>query len=99
MDELMAGLENVDQLILAVGTLPYNRFGKHTGFRITSVPKDSILEKIGLRSRDAILSINDIPIKDESEAHAFFEKVAEGEKVYIKYRRRARTSTIELVPI
>jgi type II secretion system protein C len=98
-DELAAGLNNVDDLILEVGTLPYSRFGKHAGFRIESVPNGSILSKIGLRSRDAVLAINDVPIQDESEAYAFFEKIAEGEKVYIKYRRRARTRTIELVPI
>ena len=98
-DELATGLNNVDELIMEVGTLPYTRFGKHAGFRIESVPNDNILKKIGLRSRDAVLAINDVPIKDESEAYAFFEKIAEGEKVYIKYRRRARTRTIELVPI
>lgn len=98
-DELTAGLEDVALLIQEVGTRPYSRFGRDTGFRIESVPGDSILNRIGLRSHDAILAINGVPIKDESEAYAFFEKIGEGEKTFIKYRRRARTCTIELNPI
>jgi type II secretion system protein C len=98
-EELTAGLEDVDLLIQEVGTRPYSRFGRSTGFRIESVPSDSILKRIGLRSHDAILAINGVPLKDESEAFAFFEKIGEGERTFIKYRRRARTRTIEINPI
>jgi type II secretion system protein C len=97
-DEIMVGLDNIDELIQEVGTSPYRR-GKTTGFRIGSVSDDSILERIGLRSHDAIVAINGISLKDQGEAYAFFEKIAQGEKVFIKYRRRNRTRTIEIIPI
>jgi type II secretion system protein C len=97
-EEIMAAFEDIDRLIREVGTSSY-KFGKLTGFKIDSVPEKSILKKIGLRSHDKILALNDTSIEDETGAFEFFEQIAEGKKVTIKYRRRNRTRRIELNPI
>ena len=97
-EEIMAAFDDIDQLISKVGTRPY-KFGKLTGFKIGSVPGNSILKKIGLRSHDKILALNDKSIDGENGAFKFFEQIAEGKKVTIKYRRRNRTRRIELNPI
>ena len=94
-EEIIAAFDDIDQLIREVGTSSY-KFGKLTGFKIGSVSDESILKKIGLRSHDTILALNDKSIEDESEAFEFFERIAEGEKVTIKFRRRNRTRQIEL---
>ena len=94
-EEIIAAFDDIDQLIREVGTSSY-KFGKLTGFKIGSVSDESILKKIGLRSHDTILALNDKSIEDESEAFEFFERIAEGEKVTIKFRRRNRTRRIEL---
>jgi PDZ domain-containing secreted protein len=57
------------------------------------------LKKVKLRSHDEILALNNESIEDEVEAYEFFERIAEGEKVTIKFRRRNRTLQIELNPI
>jgi len=95
---IIAAFDDIDRLIQEVGTSSY-KFGKLTGFKIGSVSNESILKKIGLKSHDAILALNDKPIEDENEAFEFFEKIAEGETVTIKFRRRNRTRQIELNPI
>ena len=95
---IIAAFDDIDRLIQEVGTSSY-KFGKLTGFKIGSVSNKSILKKIGLKSHDAILALNDKTIEDENEAFEFFEKIAEGEKVTIKFRRRNRTRQIELNPI
>ena len=87
-----------DRLIREVGTSSY-KFGKLTGFKIDSVPEKSILKKIGLRRHDKILALNDTPIEGETGAFEFFEQIAQGKKVTIKYRRRNRTRRIELNPV
>ena len=97
-EEIMVAFGDIDRLIREVGTSSY-KFGKLTGFKIDSVPEKSILKKIGLRSHDKILALNDTPIEDENGAFKFFEQIAEGKKVTIKYRRRNRTRRIELNPI
>jgi type II secretion system protein C len=96
-EEIMAAFDDIDRLISKVGTSSY-KFGKLTGFRIGSVPEKSILKKIGLRSHDKILALNGISIKGENGAFEFFENLAKGEKVTIKFRRRNRTRRIELNP-
>ena len=40
-----------------------------------------------------------LPAWRKNQREAFFEKIAEGEKVTIKFRRRNRTRQIELNPI
>jgi type II secretion system protein C len=97
-EEIMVAFDDIDRLIREVGTSAY-KFGKLTGFKIDSVPEKSILKKIGLRSHDKILALNDTSIEDETGAFKFFEQIAEGKKVTIKYRRRNRTRRIELNPI
>ena len=97
-EEIMAAFDDIDQLISKVGTSPY-KYGKLTGFKIGSVPGNSILKKIGLRSHDKIIALNDKSIDGANGAFKFFEQIAEGKKVTIKYRRRNRTRRIELNPI
>jgi type II secretion system protein C len=97
-EEIMAAFDNIDRLIQKLGTSSY-KFGKLTGFKIDSVSDKSILKKIGLRSHDKILALNGKSIKGENGAFEFFEQIAEGKKVTIKFRRRNRTRRIELNPI
>ena len=97
-EEIMAAFDDIDQLISKVGTSPY-KYGKLTGFKVGTVPDKSILKKIGLRSHDKIIALNDKSIDGANGAFKFFEQIAEGKKVTIKYRRRNRTRRIELNPI
>ena len=97
-EEIMAAFDDIDQLISKVGTSSY-KYGKLTGFKIGTVPDKSILKKIGLRSHDKIIALNDKSIDGANGAFKFFEQIAEGKKVTIKYRRRNRTRRIELNPI
>ncbi len=97
-EEIIAAFDDIDRLIKDVGTSSF-KFGTLTGFEIGSVSDKSILKKIGLRSHDKILALNDKSIDGENGAFEFFEQIAEGKKVTIKYRRRNRTRRIELNPI
>jgi len=45
------------------------------------------------------LALNNEAIEDEKDTFEFFERIAEGEKVAIKFRLRNRTRQIELNPI
>jgi len=97
-EEIMVAFDDIDGLIEEVGASSY-KFGRLTGFNIGSVSDDSILKKIGLRSHDKILALNDKSFADESEAYEFFERIGDGEEVTITFRRRNRTRRIELKPI
>ena len=97
-DIVMAAFGDIDRLTQKVENSSY-KFGKLIGFEIDSLPDKSILKKIGLRSHDNILALNNKSIKGENGVFKFFEQISEGKKVTIKYRRRNRTRLIELNPI
>lgn len=97
-DIIMASFDDIDRLTQKVGTSSYT-FGKLIGFEIDSISDKSIFKKIGLRSHDNILALNNKTIKGQNGVLEFFEQISEGKKVTIKYRRRNRTHLIELNPI
>jgi len=66
------------------------------GFRLGNIPAESFLRKMGLRSRDVIVGIDDETITSPDEASDFFQKLAGGGEVTIKLKRRRRTSQIKL---
>ena len=75
---------------------PYMQGEQAAGFRITSIPRDSVLRKMGLRSRDVIVGIDDETITGPDQASDFFQRLAGGGEVTIKLKRRRRTRQIKL---
>lgn len=95
-EEITAALNDVDDVLRNAGTRSY-QYGMLTGFRIGRVSDESILKKIGLRSHDVILAVNNK--SSENEQFAFMEQISGDEPVTIKYRRRNRTRLIDLIPM
>ena len=93
--EIEASLADTDGLIQQLNLSPYT-LGTQKGFRITDIPPDSVFTKIGLRSGDAILAINDVSVTGPEHAAAFFREVREGGDIEIRLRRRRRTMRISL---
>jgi len=95
-EEVVTSLANTDQFLEEVDIYPYIQGDKPVGFRISRVPPQSVLRKIGLRSRDVILGVNDQDITSPEQAVEFFETIAEGGDVTIKIKRRRRNRLIKL---
>ena len=85
--EVEAALGNVDQVIQELNITPFVRAGKPTGFRIGTLPRDSILIAMGLRSGDLITGVNDQEITSPEQAAEFFETIKKGGDVTIKVRK------------
>jgi general secretion pathway protein C len=95
-EEVEASLADTDQLLEKVDIYPYVQGGQSVGFRISRVPPRSVLRKIGLRSRDVIVGVNDQEITSPEQAAEFFQTLAEGGDVTIKIKRRRRSRQIKL---
>ncbi|MBW2430641.1 MAG: hypothetical protein JRF56_16900, partial [Deltaproteobacteria bacterium] len=95
-DEVEASLANVDALMEKVNVTPYMQGDQPSGFRISNIPADSVLRKMGLRSRDVIVGVDDDDITSPDQASDFFERLAAGEEVTIRVKRRRRTRQIKL---
>jgi general secretion pathway protein C len=95
-DEVEASLSDIEALEEKVRLTPYMQGNQPSGFRISNIPADSILRKMGLRSRDVIVGVDDDEITSPDQASGFFEKLAAGGDVTIKVKRRRRTRQINL---
>jgi len=65
---------------------PYIKDDQPAGFTISSIPPESILRKMGLKSGNAIMAVNDEAITSPDQAAEFFQKLAEGGEMSIKAR-------------
>ena len=82
--EVVASLQNVDQVIQELNISPYTRAGKPYGFRIGKLPRDSILIAMGLRTGDLITGVNDQTITGPEQAAEFLQTLKQGGDVTIK---------------
>jgi general secretion pathway protein C len=95
-DDVEASLADIDGLKEQVGLTPYMQGDEPSGFRVGNIPADSVLRKMGLRSRDVIIGVDEESITSPDQASDFFQKLAEGGEVTIKLKRRRRTRQIRL---
>jgi general secretion pathway protein C len=95
-EEVAASLSDIDGLMHQMPVTPYMQGEQASGFRITRIPRDSVLRKMGLRSRDVIVGIDDEIITGPDQAADFFQRLAGGGEVTIKLKRRRRTRQIKL---
>jgi general secretion pathway protein C len=95
-DEVESSLADVDKLMEQMKISPYKTGDQPSGFRLGNVARDSVLRKMGLRSRDVIVGIDDEAITGPDQATDFFQKLAGGGEVTIKLKRRRRTRQIKL---
>jgi type II secretion system protein C len=95
-DEVEASLADIDGLKGQVRLSPYMQGDEPSGFRLGNIPRDSVLRKMGLRSRDVIIGMDEESITSPDQASDFFQKLAEGGEVTIKIKRRRRTRQIRL---
>jgi type II secretion system protein C len=95
-DEVAASLTDIEGLMKQMPVTPYMQGEEPSGFRITRIPRDSVLRKMGLRSRDVIVGIDNETITGPEQATDFFQRLAGGGEVTIKIKRRRRTRQIKL---
>jgi type II secretion system protein C len=79
-----------------INVRPYMQGDQPSGFRISNIPADSVLRKMGLRSRDVIVGVGEDDITSPDQASDFFERLASGEEITIRVKRRRRTRQIKL---
>ena len=95
-DEVANSLADIDGLLEQMKIAPYKSGDQAAGFRLVSITRDSVLRKMGLRSRNMIVGIDDETITGPDQASGFFKKLADGGEVTIKLKRRRRTREIKL---
>ena len=92
-----AALANPEAVLESVDVQPARLFNRDVGFRISDFAAGSIFPKMGLRSGDLLLAIDECRIAGPQDAAAVWEALRQGGDVDLTIRRRARTYHINLL--
>ena len=92
-----AAFADPQSVLDTVDIMPARFFNREVGFRIAAFEPQSIFTKMGLRSGDLLLTVNDGEIAGPQEATSFFETIRKGGDIDLTVRRRARTYHINLL--
>ena len=95
-DDVESALVDINGLMERLRIAPYKRNDQPSGFRISGIPRDSVLRKFGLRSRDIIKEVNGQVMTSPAQAEDFFRTLSEGGELEIKLKRRRRDRWIHL---
>ena len=95
-DDVESALVDINGLMEQLRIAPYQRNDQPSGFRISGIRRDSVLRKLGLRSRDIIKEVNGQVMTSPAQAEDFFRTLSEGGELKIKLKRRRRDRWIHL---
>ena len=95
-DDVENSLADVEGILNQVRITPYRRGGQPSGFRISRIPRGSVLRKLGLRSRDIIQEVNGKEITHPDQATDFFNTLSASNELEIKLKRRSRNRLIKI---
>jgi len=90
--------EDIGKLFKDILLVPEIKNGETVGFRFKYIKPKSILYKLGLRSGDLIVSVNDMPIRTAEEAFKIYNMLRNEEyvKVIIERKGKRKVLTYEI---
>lgn len=96
--EVDHSLENLSELFTQVRAVPNMQEGKTNGFRLFSIRRGSLFDKIGLQNNDVVQRINGIELNDPARAMTFFQELQGQARLSVDVLRgnEARTLNYEI---
>jgi general secretion pathway protein C len=95
-EEVESALADVDGLMGQLRIAQYRRKDQPIGFRISGIPRNNVLRKLGLRSRDVIKGVNGQVITSPDQAEDFFKTLSAASELTIKLNRSRKDRLIHL---
>lgn len=89
---------NLNEVITQARAVPVLTDGKASGFKLFSIKKGSIFDKIGLSDGDVVQKVNDTELNDPSKAVGLLEEIQSMDQIRVNFLRggkpRSNTYTI-----
>lgn len=96
--EVEHAVANLNEVITQARAVPVMTDGKASGFKLFSIKKGSIFDKIGLSDGDVVQKVNDTELSDPSKAVGLLEEIQSMDQIRINFLRggkpRSNTYTI-----
>lgn len=96
--EVEHAVANLNEVITQARAVPVLTDGKASGFKLFSIKKGSIFDKIGLSDGDVVQKVNDTELSDPSKAVGLLEEIQSMDQIRVNFLRggkpRSHTYTI-----
>ncbi len=92
--DLEKSLKNINQLMSGARIRPHFKGGKPDGLALSSMKKDSIFAKLGLKNGDIVQGINNKSIKSLDDVLGLYKKLKSGSRVQLQIGRKGQRQDI-----
>ncbi len=86
---------NLNSLLQSARMIPELKNGKTAGFKLVELQKGSLLEKIGLRTGDLIVEINQVALDSPEKALQIFQQLREANMISLGLIRNGQPENFE----
>ncbi|MBN1829266.1 MAG: PDZ domain-containing protein [Deltaproteobacteria bacterium] len=88
---------NMNEMLSQVRVRPHFKDGNPDGFMLSSIRSDSIFYKLGLRSGDIVLGVNDEQLSSVDDMLSLYQNLKSGSQVALNVRRQGREERMRYV--
>lgn len=92
-DYFQGALKNLPALLNHANAVPYQKNGQFLGYRLTSVKKGGIFDRLGFKKGDIISKVNGDPVQNLSQIMQFFSVLKKENKIAVDIIRETNTFT------
>ncbi len=92
-EEVESAKTNMSQLMTQVRIVPNFSEGKPDGFKLLSIKRGSLFDRLGLRNGDVIRKINGVPLDNPEKVFEVYEGLESGQSIAVDILRGKREQT------
>lgn len=93
-EELESAKANMSQLMTQVRIVPNFTEGKPDGFKLLSIKRGSLFDRLGLRNGDIVRKINGAPLDNPQKAFEIYGELESGQSISLGVLRGGREQTL-----
>jgi general secretion pathway protein C len=92
--EVEQTIENLNTVITQVRAVPMMKDGESMGFRLFSIRKGSVFDRMGLQNGDIVQRVNDVALTDPARAAGLLEEIQTADRVKVDLLRQDKPNTL-----
>jgi general secretion pathway protein C len=92
-EEMESAKANMSQLMTQVRIVPNFTEGKPDGFKLLSIKRGSLFDRLGLRNGDVVRQINGVPLDNPQKALEVYGDLVSGQSIALDILRGGREQT------
>ena len=92
---VLAYIRDLNRVLMQAHAVPYRQDGRMVGYRITSIWRGSIYEKIGLQNGDVLLRVNAQKLDDPAKIFGLYQEMRNKRHISLLLSRNGQDQTFD----